>query len=219
MVPEVPDNISTNGRAFAALLEQLVFAWPESVDEISIVAHSMGGLVARGACHYAEALGYAWRAKLRKAIFLGTPHHGAPLERGGNWIDFLLSISPYSAPLCRLGQIRSAGVTDMRFGNVLDEHWHSRDRFELGKDLRTPVPLPEGVECFTIAATTATSAGEALPSDGLVPVFSALGRHERRELTLDFPQTNQWIGFGMSHLDLLERAEVYDVIESWLAKA
>ena len=28
---------------------------------------------------------------------LGTPHHGAPLERGGTWIDTLLGVSRYSA--------------------------------------------------------------------------------------------------------------------------
>jgi pimeloyl-ACP methyl ester carboxylesterase len=211
-------HISTNGRAFAALLEQLVSAWPEPVEELAIVAHSMGGLVSRSACHYAESAGYAWRRKLRKAIFVGTPHHGAPLERGGNWIDFLLSISPYSAPLAGLGKIRSAGVTDMRFGNVIDEHWDGRDRFEFGDDTRTPVPLPAGVECFAIAATTAKSAGESLPSDGLVPVFSGLGRHERPELTLDFPESNQWIAFGAAHLDLLDRPEVYETIKSWLSR-
>lgn len=212
-------HISTNGRAFDALLERLVSAWPEPVEEITILAHSMGGLVARSACHYAELSGHTWRALLRKAIFLGTPHHGAPLERSGNWLEFLLGISAYSAPLRRLGQIRSAGVTDMRYGNVLDEHWQGRDRFELGADTRTPLPLPAGVECFAIAATTAKEPKDALPGDGLVPLFSALGMHEKPEQRLAFPEANQWIGYGMSHLDLLDRPEVCDVIQSWLAHA
>jgi pimeloyl-ACP methyl ester carboxylesterase len=210
-------NISTNGRAFAALLERLVAAWPEPVDEISIVGHSMGGLVSRSASHYAEVAAHPWRTKLRKLISIGTPHHGAPLERGGNWIDVLLGISRYSAPLVRLGKIRSAGVTDLRFGNVLDEHWQGRDRFEFGNDRRTPLPLPADVECFAIAGTTAASEGDSLPGDGLVPIVSALGRHATPELALAFPEPNQWIGFGMAHLDLLDRSEVYEVLKSWLS--
>ncbi|MBC7173142.1 MAG: alpha/beta hydrolase, partial [Polyangiaceae bacterium] len=210
-------HISTNGRAFDALLEQLVAAWPEPIDEVAIVAHSMGGLVSRSACHYAEVAGHGWRTKLRKLVFLGTPHHGAPLERGGNWIDVLLAMSPYSAPLARLGHIRSAGVTDMRFGNVLDGHWQGRGRFEHGHDLRTPLPLPADVDCCAVAATTAPRPADKLPGDRLVPLTSALGQCPRSELSLEFPESHRWIGFGMSHLDLLHRPEVYETIRSWLS--
>ena len=208
-------HISTNGRAFADLLERLVAAWPEPIDELDILAHSMGGLVSRSACHFGEAAGHAWRRKLRTLVFLGSPHHGAPLERGGNWIDVLLGLSPYSAPFARLGQIRSAGVTDMRFGIVLDED-QRRGRFEPGDDPRTPLPLPAGVDCYAIAATTATATGDALPSDGLVPVDSALGRSDRPELTLAFPEGHRWVAFGAGHLDLLDQPEVYAKIASWM---
>ena len=129
-------HISTNGRALAALLDRLVAQWPTPIDELVVLGHSMGGLVARSACHYGELAQRSWRQQLGKLICLGSPHHGAPLERGGNWIDVLLGMTRYSAPLARLGQIRSAGVTDLRFGNVLDEHWEGRGRFELGRDRR-----------------------------------------------------------------------------------
>jgi pimeloyl-ACP methyl ester carboxylesterase len=210
-------HISTNGRALAGLLEQLVAAWPAPLDELVIIGHSMGGLVARSACHSGELAGHLWRRKLRKLICAGSPHHGAPLERGGSWIDLLLGVSRYSAPLARLGKIRSAGVTDMRFGNVLDEHWQGRDRFAHGSDTRHPLPLPEGVECYAIAATTAPEDRGKLPGDGLVPLDSALGRHHKPELTLAFPEAHQWIGFGMGHLALLNRAEVYATIRRWLS--
>lgn len=211
-------HISTNGRAFAALLEDLVTAWPTPIDELVILAHSMGGLVARSACHYGEVAHHRWRRMPSKLICLGSPHHGAPLERAGNWVDLLLGLTRYSVPLARLGQIRSAGVTDMRFGNVLDEHWEARGRFEFGRDRRTALPLPAGVECYAIAATTAPEPCAKLPSDGMVPVDSALGRCDRTELTLGFPETHQWIAFGTGHLDLLDRSEVYAKIESWLAE-
>jgi pimeloyl-ACP methyl ester carboxylesterase len=209
-------HVSLNGAAFAALLEELVAAWPAPIEELTLVCHSMGGLVARAACHYAEVESRAWRAKLRALVCLGTPHHGAPLERGGNLVDRLLAISRYSAPFARLGKIRSAGVTDLRFGNVLHEHWQGRDRFAHHPDGRGPLALPAGVACYAIAATTTKQPGGRLASDGLVPVDSALGRHAEPALTLAFPEAHQWIGYGMGHLDLLDRPEVYEVLRGWL---
>ena len=210
-------HISTNGRAFAELLERLVAAWPAPVEELVIVAHSMGGLVSRSACHRGEAAGHAWRRKLRALVCLGSPHHGAPLERGGHWVDLLLGVSRYSAPLARLGRIRSAGVTDMRFGYVLDEHWEGRDRFAHARDDRTRLDLPAGVGCYAIAATRAPRGAARRLGDGLVPVDRALGRHQRPELTLGFPEAHQWVAHGMGHFDLLGRPEVCAKIRSWLS--
>jgi len=132
--------IAQNGRLLAERLEELANA-----DEIALVGVSMGGLVARSACHAAETEGRSWRKKLRTLVTLGTPHLGAPLERGGALVDAILPISSYSAPLLPLAKIRSAGITDMRYGIDL--------------------PLPEGVACHAIAAA----------NDLLVPVASAHG--------------------------------------------
>jgi pimeloyl-ACP methyl ester carboxylesterase len=209
-------HISTNGRALAAIVEQLVAAWPVAVDELVLLGHSMGGLVARSACHVAAQQGHSWRDRLRALITLGTPHHGAPLERGGNWIDRLLDLSPYTAPLGALGRIRSAGVTDLRFGNVLDEHWHGRDRFAHGADPRCACPLPDGIRCYAIAGTLSAETGPRLRSDGMVPVESALGVHERAELHLPFPEAGQWIALGTGHIDLLGAPAVYEKIRDWL---
>jgi hypothetical protein len=209
-------HISTNGRAFSGLLETLIEEWPVPAAEVSIVAHSMGGLVARSACDAAASAGQRWLPKLRDLVCLGTPHHGAPFERAGNLVDAVLGISAYSAPFARLGKIRSAGITDLRHGYVRDEDWQERDRFEHGADRRRPLPLPLGVRCFAAAATKAKVEGGAPASDGLVPVDSALGRHPKPELTLAFPRENQWVGAGMNHVDLLSRPEVYDVLTRWL---
>ena len=173
----------SNGRAFAEALEALVAAWPVEIEDFVVIGHSMGGLVARSACAYGEEAGHAWRGKLRTLVFLGTPHHGAPLERIGNWVDVILGKAPYVAAFGRLGKIRSAGVTDLRYGNLMDEDWQGRDRFAREPDSRRPVPLPEGVACYAIAATTAKEAGglkDRLVGDGLVPVASALGHHKDR---------------------------------------
>jgi len=211
-------HISENGRDFDNLLEIFINQLPRSI-ELMIIAHSMGGLVCRSACHYGELSDHTWPDYLRKLIFLGTPHHGAPLERGGNWIDNILEISPYSAPFSRLGKIRSAGITDLRYGNILDEDWKGRDRFELSRDHRISVPLPNNVECYTIAITTgkeSSKLGDDLIGDGLVPLNSALGRHKNPDLNLLFPVTHQWIGRNMNHLDLLNHPDIYKTIKKWL---
>ncbi len=215
-------HTSTNGRTLAGLLEVLLTQWPHRVEELVIIAHSMGGLVTRSACHYGVLAGHAWPRQLRKLAFLGTPHHGAPLERGGNWVDVILGATPYAAPFARLGKIRSAGITDLRYGNVLDEHWRGRDRFARVRGTRHSVPLPDGVQSYAIAATTGKQPGDLrdrLLGDGLVPVSSALGHHEDSGRSLLFPKPRQWIGYGLNHLDLLGGTEVSDQLVRWFASA
>jgi pimeloyl-ACP methyl ester carboxylesterase len=215
-------HISDNGRAFAEQLETLVRLWPVPLTELVLIGHSMGGLVARSACHYGALARHEWLRRLDKLVFLGTPHHGAPLERGGNWVDVLLGVSKYSAPLARIGKIRSAGITDLRFGNLVDEDWKKRDRFARSGDRRVAVPLPHGVACYTVAATTGRNAGDLsgrLLGDGIVPLASALGRHANARLALKFDESRQWVAHGATHLDLLSRTEVYAQIKRWLAVA
>jgi pimeloyl-ACP methyl ester carboxylesterase len=211
-------HISENGQSFASLLETIAAQSPEPV-ELFIVAHSMGGLVTRSACHYAKKSGHTWLQNLRKVVFLGTPHHGSLLERGGNCIDVLLKMTPYSAPFSRLGKIRSCGVTDLRYGNLLDDDWQGGDRFESSGDQRIPVPLPKGVQCYAIAATTgkeSSTLSDNVIGDGLVTLRSALGRHDDVNLDLPFPENNQWIVRNVNHLDLLSNPSVYKTIKTWL---
>jgi hypothetical protein len=212
-------HISTNGRRFADLLDRLIQEWPERVRELAVVGHSAGGLVARSALHYGNLGGHRWPKYLRHFVFLGTPHHGASLERVGNWLNGLLGIAPYSAPLARMGNIRSAGITDLRYGNLLDEDWHGFDRFQHHGNRRRPVPLPARVRCYAVAGTRTACPGASrstLRSDGLVDVDSALGLHEDPTLTLRFRETRQWIAHGAHHWDLLSHPEVYGRIRAWL---
>ena len=212
-------HVSINGREFARRLEALTAQWPHAVERLVLLGHSMGGLVARSALHDAAQVGLRWPERLTDLVFLGTPHHGAPLERAGHWVDTVLGATPYAAPFARLGKLRSAGITDLRYGNLLDEDWVGRDRFARGTDRRQHVPLPEGVRCFAAAATTGQADGDLkdrLLGDGLVPLGSALGRHADPARTLAFAADRQWIGYGMNHLGLLQRAEVAVQLRRWL---
>lgn len=213
-------NISQNGHEFAEQLEQLVAHWPVPVTELSVVTHSMGGLVARSAVRVAAQNGMAWPGQLNALVFLGTPHHGAPLERAGNWVDVMLGATPFSKPFARLAQLRSAGITDLRYGLVADEDWQGHDRFERKADNRVHVPLPEGVACYTVAATMASqrsAQAERLIGDGLVPLPSALGQHEDRARKLVFAKPSQCVVYGTNHMQLLSSPRVTQQILKWLS--
>ena len=212
-------HVSQNGRDFAALLEQLVGHWPVPITELVIVGHSMGGLVTRSACHVGAEANHAWLTRLTTLVFLGTPHHGAPLERGGQLIGRLLGLSPFLAPFTRLGTIRSAGVTDLCFGNLQDADWQGLDRHSQRGDSRCPTPLPDGRTVFIVAATT--SAGRSriadrMIGDGLVPLASALGEHPDPARSLSLPDGHRWIARAANHWDLLSRDDVYRQLRAWL---
>lgn len=212
-------HVSTNGRQLADLLQTLQSTWPVQLDELAIVGHSMGGLVARSAVHQANARGDTWPLRLKSMVFLGTPHHGAPLERGGHWIQTILGASPYTAAFTRLAKVRSAGITDLRHGSLLDADWSGTDRFAHGRDTRVEVPLPSGVACYAVAASLdreARTMTEKMRGDGLVPIASALGRHKQASRCLAFEPDRQWIGQGLDHLELLSSEAVFTQLRDWL---
>ena len=208
--------VAENGRQFAALMEQLMEQllahWPQPLERLALLGHSMGGLVARSAMQAADDAGMTWQRRLQDLVCLGTPHFGAPLERAGHGIDLLLDATPYSAPLARLGKLRSAGITDLRHGNA----W----------------PLPAHVRCHAVAAVLGTQASSSsgtgtgsgvgrhmkqqVLGDGLVPLDSALGRHADPAKTLDFPAERQAVVQGVGHLDLLCNPEVAAQLLRWL---
>lgn len=216
-------HTSQNGHELARQLAQLVKAWPVPIQEISVLVHSMGGLLIRSALHSATQNTAPstedWPRRLKTIVFLGTPHHGAPLERAGNWVDVILGSTPYSRPFAKLGQLRSAGITDLRYGHVLDADWQGHDRFRKKPDSREPLPLPESVACFAVAATIAARRGslaDRLVGDGLVPLRSALGQHEVRRHSLAFAKTHQSIVYSTNHMQLLSSPEVTQKLLDWL---
>jgi hypothetical protein len=203
--------VHANGLALAQQLQDLLAAWPVPLQRVVLLGHSMGGLLIRSALHQAAAQGQAWPAQVDDAVLLGTPHHGAPLERAGHWIDIVLGLTPYAAPLARLGKIRSAGITDLRHGALLPPQ---------ADGTVAHVPLPQQPRCHAVAASTAAQAGtlkDRWLGDGLVPVASALGRHGDEQLSLAFEPERQVLLQSLGHMALLSSPEAMVHLRRWLA--
>jgi hypothetical protein len=213
-------HIADNGAAFADALQDLVDAWPQPIDELVLLGHSMGGLVARSAVHVGSERGHAWLSRRLRLICLGTPHHGAPLERAGNGVDRLLAALPLVKPFARLGHLRSAGITDLRHGAVLPAALQGKQRFT-ARGLPPPAPpLPESVELHVLAGTRSPElrgATSRLRSDGLVPVASALGRHPDPRRDLGVARERQAVIAGVGHIALLHDPRVLAVVRGWLS--
>jgi pimeloyl-ACP methyl ester carboxylesterase len=210
-------HISDNGHELAALLERLHDAWPTPIDEIAFIGHSMGGLVARSACHYGHAEGHRWTQAVRHVVCLGSPHLGAPLEKGINALGWALANLPETRPLARAVNARSAGIKDLRFGACIEEDWCDCDPDELLTDRCQDVPCLPGATFYFIAATI--SRGERDPlgtvvGDLLVRVPSASGAGRRRRVPF---AEGRRLG-GLTHFDLLNHPAVYDQIRAWLAR-
>jgi pimeloyl-ACP methyl ester carboxylesterase len=211
-------SVSTNGRILAPLMERLYDAWPMPIERLVLMGHGMGGLVARSAIHHGALLqrgGLRWPARVNDLVFLGTPHQGASLERAGHGVDVLLGAVPHAACLALLGKARSAGIDDLRRGNVL-----SAPAGDDGALQCAQVRLPETARCHAVAAMLGPAPGRPKarsPGDGLVPVASALGQHPDADRHLDFAPQRQAVVPETGHLALLSSADAYALLRQWLA--
>ena len=214
-------HVSDNGRALDALLGDLVAGWPVPVQDVVLVGHSMGGLVARSALHQAAggtARARGWTSLVRDTITLGSPHLGAPLERGVHRLTALLDRVPETRPLARLLTLRSVGIKDLRRGTLVEADWAGRDLDALLPGRHTAVPLHDGARHFVVLATLSRNpAGRTaeLLGDLLVPPRSATGDTGNDD-RLAFPPDHVHRIGGLNHLDLLDHPLVYARIRAWL---
>ncbi len=208
-------HISHNGRALAALLDDLRAGWPEPVEEIVLIGHSMGGLVARSACHY----GGAWTGRVRHVFSLGSPHLGADLEKGLNVAGWALRKLPETRGLSTLLNARSVGIKDLRYGACVDEDWREcADPDEFLRDRCTEVPFLPDARYYFVGCTVADGPLGTVLGDLLVRTPSASGRgsgrgHGRR---IAFPAGHGHELTGLNHFDLLNHPAVYAQIRTWL---
>jgi pimeloyl-ACP methyl ester carboxylesterase len=210
-------HISENGRALAALLEAVCAAWPVEVAEIALVGHSMGGLVARSACHRAAEDGMAWVRRVRHVVSLGTPHLGAPLARAVHYAGCALHAVPETRPFGSLLRRGSAGIRDLRHGSLVDEDWIGRDPHALRAAACREVPLLDGAtHCFVAATVTQSPRHPVarLLGDALVLEASAAGRSRTRRIPFR-AEDGMHLG-GAHHLALLNHPAVYARLRDWL---
>jgi pimeloyl-ACP methyl ester carboxylesterase len=210
-------HVSQNGRALAALLEEARGVWPVPVREIALIGHSMGGLVARSACHYGEVSGHRWASAVPHVVCLGSPHLGAPVEKAANAVGHVLRVAPESRPLAQLWNRRSVGIKDLRFGSLVDEDWLGRDPDAFLEDTCREVPFLEGAAYSFVGVTVTRDAQHPLGrlvGDLLVRLPSASGQGRRRRVPFEVGR-GRHLG-GLTHLDLLRRREVYEQLRGLL---
>jgi pimeloyl-ACP methyl ester carboxylesterase len=198
-------HISENGRTLAGLLDELVAGWRVAVEQIVLIGHSLGGLVARSACH----AGGDWTDRVTHVVSLGSPHTGAPLESAVHYAAAALGAVPETRPFSRFLRRRSAGIRDMRRGSLVDEDWRDRDPEALRAVACREVPLLEGATHCFVAATVTSRADHPvarLVGDWLVLERSA-GHRAQEALHVG----------SAHHLALLSHPAVYERLSEWLA--
>jgi len=214
-------HISDNGRALDELLGALVGEWPEPIDDVVLIGHSMGGLVARSALHQAgggtpEAA--PWTVLVRDTITLGSPHLGAPLERGVHRLTATLAELPETRPLARLLALRSVGIKDLGRGTLVESDWSGRDLDARTPGTHTHVPLLDGARHFVVLATVSRNPDGRLADllgDVMVLPRSAIGDTGDDD-RLAFPADRVHRIGGLHHLDLLNHPLVYERLRGWL---
>jgi pimeloyl-ACP methyl ester carboxylesterase len=212
-------HISTNGREFAQQLQQLCDAWPVPVQSLSLIGHSMGGLVIRSACCYAQREQSSWLQHLQRVACLGSPHHGSPLEKAGHALDVLMQKIPYTAPLA-FARHRSAGIKDLRHGDILDEDWQGHDLDQPRPAPHKVVPLLPDVDYYFAAASLGKHQQDPLGhllGDLLVRSGSAMGSHGNELRRLNIKAENCRVFHEKNHFDLIDDQQVQQQVVDWFS--
>ncbi len=208
-------HVSQSGRALADALERLVADW--QVEELVLIGHSMGGLVARSATQ--QVGDGTWLGVVTRLVCIGSPHHGAPLERFGHALAGALHAVdlPGTRIPAAILRARSHGIKDLRHGHVADADWRDRDLDAPAAPV-APVDLPllPGIAYAFYAGSATSDPDSAVSSvlgDLLVPVTSAEGgplRGAGAVRTARFP--------GVRHHELQVHPAVYAALLQFCAE-
>jgi pimeloyl-ACP methyl ester carboxylesterase len=209
-------HVSENGRELAALLEQLVDAWPVEADEIALIGHSMGGLVGRSACHY--AVDHVWPSKVAHMFTLGTPHRGTSLEKAATATAAALARVPETRGFAQALNARSSGIQDLGHGYLVDEDWLHQEPGAFLKQAGSEIPFLSCANHYFVSATMSRELDAPvgrIVGDLLVLHPSAWGL-ARRGQRLRFPVEQYRHVGGANHFDLLNHPAIYEQICTWL---
>ncbi|BBX17685.1 hypothetical protein CRI77_10170 [Mycolicibacterium duvalii] len=208
-------HISTNGRDLDKTLTRLLEIWPVPVRRIALIGHSMGGLVARSACHYGREQNRRWTRSTSQVVCLGSPHLGADLEKAVNAATWVMARLGETRAIAELLNLRSDGIKDLRFGALLDDDWGEADPDEFLRNRCSEVPFLPTASHHFVATSAAPAALGAVVGDHLVRPSSAAGRGRRRRLP--FSEDAGLTMTGLHHFDLLNHPEIYAKIRHWLS--
>jgi pimeloyl-ACP methyl ester carboxylesterase len=113
-------RVTENGLDLANLLEEVHRAWPVPVEEITLIGHSMGGLVVESAVDAGRSSGQGWVERATHVVALSAPHLGSPIEKLVHLFSRSLGLFRESRPIGTFLDQRSAGIRDLRHGPDLD---------------------------------------------------------------------------------------------------
>lgn len=202
--------IHENGAQLSRLLSGLMQK-NKSLRTLTLIGHSMGGLVIHAAIFDAQARRLAWAEKVKRVFLLGTPHAGAPLAKLAEKTEQLLQFIPNPVSLIGASVIglRSKGLKDLSKG-------------QKGISVNDPVLLPHADYVFVAGGLSgkAGSLWNRLIGDGMVRQASALpagetevsawkallGRFARRRAV-----SVETVA-GIGHLALRNSPEVYRIL-------
>jgi len=212
-------RISANGRSLANVLQDLVKRNP-GITSIDLIGHSMGGLVSRSALFYGKQNVYDWIPMVENLVCLGSPHHGAVLERFGFSLQEKLGHFPLVKIVGHVVNIRSNGILDLRHGSVRDDDWeHNPVRIGFMDDNRKPAPIPAHIDAYLVAGTIEfehhTNKTLNVIGDYLVSVKSALGEHPHPRFDLKVPDAHKAIFYGLNHFEIQYHPLVAEQIVRW----
>ncbi|MBF0120150.1 MAG: alpha/beta hydrolase [Desulfobacterales bacterium] len=208
-------HVSENGRTFSELMHNLESVYPKCIEEIVIIGHSMGGMVAKSGFHYAELTNCFWQKKVSNVFYLGSPHMGSYVEKTANITSSILSgiKNPITKIISDIINIRSDGIKDMRFGNLIDEDWMGYDSNAFMENNRNYVTLLKNAKHYMFIGTVSNDPehiANKVFGDFTVRMNSASqGYHKSlKDHVKIFP--------GIKHLALSHNPEVYNEIKKIL---
>lgn len=212
-------RVSHNGAALAALLDELVAAWPVPVRRLVLVGFSMGGLVVHSALVASDPVteAGAWRGLVTDSVTIGTPHHGSPMARGAQRAVARLGSGPHGRRMTDLVRQRSVGIKDLTHGNITEGDWRDHDPDD-GRDHRTHPDVPDGIRHHAIVGVLGGRADSVVfqrVGDVMVPPASA-AHAPLASVPSRIPSENAVIVTGVHHLGLLGHSEVHAHVHRFL---
>ena len=216
-------HVSTNGQKLNHLLQSLS-TLSSPAREIVFLCHSMGGLIVRSACSYGLEQDAPWTRSVSHVIFLGTPHQGSYWEKAGNVLTNSLDFipRPYMKLAAQVGNLRSDGIKDLRYGYVRDEDWNNGgDQDALLNNTKTKSNLLSWASYHVVTGTITKDPNNFLSQmfgDALVHKLSAQGHSEIDDHHLPFVEEDVCEFPGIHHQRLSNDVLVYAKIKEWLSQ-